>query len=74
MIFLISFFLGAILRQTFKILFIKFPQFFSWTYMIKIGRSSSETPTNYCVFVLRFSVSEHGMPCALERNRNGGCK
>ena len=46
MIFLISFFLGAILRQTFKILFIKFPQFFSWTYMIKIGRSSSETPTN----------------------------
>ena len=31
-----------------------------------------DTPTNYCVYVLKFHVCEHCMPCALGTNSNGG--
>ena len=30
------------------------------------------TPPNYCVYILKFCVWEHGMPYALEINSNGG--
>ena len=30
--------------------------------------------TNYSVYLLKFRVSEHGMPCVLEINSNGGLK
>ena len=42
--------------------------------IIKIGCMSLDTPSNYCVNVLKFRVREHGMPCALEMYSNGGSK
>ena len=42
--------------------------------MTKIGSPSSDTPANYCFYVLKFRVREHGMPYALEIDSNDGLK
>ena len=40
----------------------------------KIESPSLDTPENYCVYVLKFRMWEHGTPCVLEINSNGGSK
>ena len=42
---------------------------FFLTCVTKIGCPSMDTPANFCVYVLKFRVREHGMPCALEKKR-----
>ena len=42
--------------------------------MTKIGGPFLDTPANYFVYVLKFRMCEHDMPCAIEINSNGGPK
>ena len=72
--FFFSLFPSAVFGRTDKIFLSKFRQLFLCTCVTKIGRPSLDTPTNYCVYVLKFCMCEHGMPCALEINSNGGSK
>ena len=41
---------------------------------LRSGRLSLNVPANYCVYVLKFRVCEHGMPYALDINSNGELK
>ena len=54
--------------------FSKFCQLFLWTCVTKIGSPSLDTSTKYGVYVLKFCMCGHGIPCALEINSNGGSK
>ena len=42
--------------------------------MTKIGSPLLDSPANYCVYVLKFFVSGHSMPCPLDIKSNGGHK
>ena len=42
--------------------------------MTKIESPSLDTLTNYCVYVLKFRVCEHGMSCTLEIKSTGKFK
>ena len=72
--FFFSLFPSAVSGRTDKRFLSTFRQLFSWICATKIGSPSLGTPTNYCVYVLKFCMCEHGMPCALEINSNGGSK
>ena len=51
-----------------------FRQLWFWTCVTNIGNPSSNTLTNYCVYVLKFRLFELSMPCALKMNHNGQFK
>ena len=51
-----------------------FGQLLLQIYVIKIESPSLVTSTNYCTFVWKFCLCEHGMSCTLELNSNSGYK
>ena len=73
-LFSFSLFPSAVFGKIDKSFLSKFRQLLFWTCVTKIGSLSLNTPTNYCVYVLKFCMREHGMSCALEINSNGGSK
>ena len=70
-LFLIS---TTVFIRTFKSFWSKFRQSFLCTCITKIRKPSLYTLANYCAYILKFPMCEHGMPCAVEINSNGGSK